>query len=45
MVDKVKNDFTATLGECHRVTLEQVKKTPLWKRVFQIMFRIWSPMM
>ena len=45
MVQAVKSDFTETLRECRRVTLEEVKKTPLWKRVFQIIFRIWSPMM
>lgn len=45
MVEEVKKDFTETLKECRRVTMEQVKKTPLWKRIFQIMFRIWSPMM
>ena len=45
MVQAVKSDFTETLGECRRVTLDEVKKTPLWKRIFQIIFRIWSPMM
>ena len=45
MVSEVKNDFETTLKECRKVTMEQVKKTPLWKRIFQIMFRIWSPMM
>ena len=45
MVQAVKEDFNKTLGECRRVTLEQVKKTPLRKRIFQIVFRIWSPMM
>ncbi|MBQ7006549.1 MAG: cardiolipin synthase, partial [Oscillospiraceae bacterium] len=45
MVREVKNDFENTLKECRRVTMEQVKKTPLLKRIFQIVFRIWSPMM
>ena len=45
MVQAVKSDFTETLGECRRVTLDEVKKTPLWKRIFQIIFRIWSPTM
>ena len=45
MVEKVKNDFKTTLSQCHKVTLEQVKKTPVWKRVFQLVFRVWSPMM
>lgn len=45
MVQEVKKDFTETLKECRKVTLEQVKKTPLRKRIFQIVFRIWSPMM
>ena len=45
MVQEVKKDFTETLKECRKVTLEQVKKTPLRKRIFQMIFRIWSPMM
>ena len=45
MVEAVKTDFEDTLGQCRQVTLEEVRKTPLWKRIFQIMFRIWSPMM
>ena len=45
MVQAVKEDFNRTLRECRRVTLEQVKRTPLWKRIFQMIFRIWSPMM
>ena len=45
MVEKVKKDFEITLEECRQVTMEQVKKTPLWKRIFQILFRVWSPMM
>jgi len=44
-VRQVKQDFENTLKECRRVTMEQVKNTPLWKRVFQVLFRIWSPMM
>ena len=45
MVEDVKKDFENTLGQCRRVTMEQVKNTPLYKRVFQLIFRIWSPMM
>jgi len=45
MVEAVKADFENTLSQCRKVTIEQVKKTPLWKRIFQIVFRIWSPMM
>ena len=45
MVQSVKGDFEDTLKVCRKVTLEQVKNTPFWKRVFQIVFRIWSPMM
>ena len=45
MVNEVKNDFEQTLQQCHRVSLEDVKKTPLWKRVFQLIFRVCSPMM
>ena len=45
MVQSVKQDFEKTLEQCHRVTLEQVKNTPFFKRIFQFLFRIWSPMM
>ncbi len=45
IVQSVKQDFENTLQQCRKVSLEQVKKTPLWKRVFQMLFRIWSPMM
>ena len=45
MVTAVKQDFEATLQQCRQVTMEQVKKTPLHKRIFQIAFRIWSPML
>jgi len=45
IVDEVKKDFNETLKVCRRVTMEQVKKTPWWKRIFQMIFRIWSPMM
>ena len=45
MVQAVKDDFSETLKLCRKVTLDEVKKTPLWKRIFQIIFRIWSPMM
>ena len=45
IVDSVKKDFESTLLQCRAVTLEQVKSTPLHKRIFQLVFRIWSPMM
>lgn len=45
MVSAVKADYLQTLKSCHMVTLEEVKRTPLYKRIFQIVFRIWSPMM
>lgn len=45
MVKSVKDDFLTTLKQCHLVTMEEVDNTPFWKRLFQIVFRIWSPMM
>ena len=45
MVKAVKTDFIKTLDECHKVTLDEVKNTPFFKRLFQFLFRIWSPMM
>ncbi|MEG2928801.1 MAG: cardiolipin synthase [Oscillospiraceae bacterium] len=45
IVMDVKQDFLQAEKLCHLVTLEDVKKTPLWKRIFQILFRVWSPMM
>lgn len=45
LVTDVKDDFVKTLETCRRVSLEDVRKTPFYKRVFQILFRVWSPMM
>ena len=45
MVKEVKKDFTETLKECRKVTVEQVKKAPFYKKLFQVLFRVWSPMM
>lgn len=45
IVMNVKEDFLDALESCHMVTLEDVKRTPLYKRIFQIIFRVWSPMM
>ncbi|MBR2504180.1 MAG: cardiolipin synthase [Oscillospiraceae bacterium] len=45
VVQSVRDDFNETLKVCHKVTLDEVRRTPLWKRIFQIIFRIWSPMM
>ena len=45
MVENVKNDFVKTLDDCHKVTLKEVHSTPFRKRLFQFVFRIWSPMM
>ena len=45
IAQKVKSDFEKTLSQCHNITLEEVKKTPFLKRLYQIVFRVLSPLM
>lgn len=45
MIRDVKQDVDETLTQCHEVTLEDVAKTPFYKRVCQTLFRFFAPMM
>ena len=44
-VPKVKADFEDTMKYCRQVTMEDIKNTPLIKRILQIFLRIGGPLM
>ena len=44
-VQDVKDDFTNIFEASHEVTLADIKKTPLYKRLLQLVFRVFAPMM
>ena len=41
----MKNDFLETLQYCQEVTLDDVKKTRLWKRIVQALLGLFSPLL
>ena len=45
IVSRVKKDFDAMFRQSHLVTAEDIRNTPLYKRIFQIAFRVLSPLM
>ncbi len=45
VVKDVRDDIRAALADSREVTLEEVRKTPLAKRVARIFFRMFAPMM
>jgi len=45
MSGRVKRDFEEMFSHSHLVTRQDVEKTPLIKRIMQIVFRVLSPMM
>ncbi len=45
MVSEVKQDFIDCLKDSKKVTLEDIKKTPFLKRLYQIFFKVLSPLM
>ena len=45
MVDSVKEDFAKTIECSHLVTMEEVNNVPFLKRLYQIIFRVLSPLM
>ncbi len=45
IVMSAKEDFINTFKQCREITLEEVKKTPLYKRILRALFRIFAPMM
>jgi cardiolipin synthase len=45
VVDEVRDDILATIGKCHQVTTEVIRKVNPLKRVIQVVLRILSPLM
>ncbi|MEG1782517.1 MAG: cardiolipin synthase [Oscillospiraceae bacterium] len=45
MVSEVKKDFIDTISRSRMVTMEDVNKVPFLKRLYQIVFRVLSPLM
>lgn len=45
IVQPVRQDFDSTLAESHEMTLEEVKQTPIYMRLAQILLGIFAPMM
>lgn len=45
VVRAVREDFDKTLADSHEVTLAEVKQTPLYRRLAQILLGIFGPMM
>ena len=45
VVQAVKEDMLQTIGLCHEVTLEEVRKTPNWKRFAQAILRMFAPLL
>jgi len=45
VVRKAYNDFMETLGLSQAVTLEEVKKCPLWRRILRQILRLFSPLL
>ncbi len=44
-VAAVKADFDKFLPECREITLRTLRKTPIWKRMLQILLRFFAPLM
>ena len=45
MVKDVKEDLESCMAVSHEVTLEDVQKTPFFKRLFQIFLRLFAPLL
>ncbi len=41
----VKKDFLNTLKDSKKVTLDDIKKTPIYKRLYQAVMKVFSPLM
>lgn len=44
-VADVARDFEETLKQCHRITAEELKKRPIWKKLISAVLRIFAPLM
>ncbi len=45
VVTKVKDDFVDTFKKCHEITLDEINKTPFYKRTLRAFFRLFGPLM
>ncbi len=45
IVSDVKKDIEKTIEECHRVTEEDLKNVPAWKRIMQLFLKFFAPVM
>ncbi len=45
VINDIENDFQETLKKCKKITLEEIKKYPLWKRLIGRLLRLFSPLM
>lgn len=45
MVQNVRADLEECMAVCHEVTLEDTKQTPLPKRLFQVILRLFAPLL
>ncbi len=45
IVNDVKNDFEDTLKKSREITLDDVNKTPMWRRFVRAIHRIFAPLM
>ena len=44
-VQSVKEDFLKTLDVCQRITAEECRSVPLWKRILRSILRVFAPLM
>ena len=44
-VKEIRNDFLETQKICQRITLEQCRALPLWRRMLRDLLRIFAPLM
>lgn len=45
IVNRVKEDFEATMAVCHEVTAEDIRRVPLYKWLAQMFLRLFAPLM
>ena len=45
IVNRVKEDFEATMAMCHEVTAEDIRRVPLYKWLAQMFLRLFAPLM
>ncbi|MDD3428743.1 MAG: cardiolipin synthase [Oscillospiraceae bacterium] len=45
VVDQVKQDMITSFEQCREITLEDTRRTPFFKRILQVVFRFFAPLM